>query len=298
MKKILLVLAVLVGLGAAAAGYVLIPPHLQIRRIEPALPSMADVQALLSAENGPTRISAIQIATKTFESGVGGNAVFIIEWDDGRAFMVDAGMDKEAAIEFAKQTEFLVGSGPFEYRTSVEQALSDRIANVRGVGFTHLHIDHVQGLIPFCRQRGVGAKAYQTAAQTGIHNLHTSEGAQIVRDSCLDPVTVEGEGMIRLPEFPGLTMFNAGGHTPGTTIFFVKVGEKLWVLSGDVSNNKRLLLNNQGKGPLYSYLLVPENTRQLEKLRLWLAELDAQDTIEVMVSHDADALAESEMPKM
>jgi glyoxylase-like metal-dependent hydrolase (beta-lactamase superfamily II) len=176
--------------------------------------------------------------------------------------------------------------------------LGDKIKNVRGVGFTHLHIDHTEGVKEFCERHGAGAKVYQTVAQATVHNLHTKEGAQLVHDSCLEPVVIEGEGIKPLKEFPGLAMLHVGGHTPCSTIFFVTVGDKLWVLSGDVSNDKQDLLNNRGKGFVYSYLIVPENTRQLEKLRVWLASLDAQKNIEVIVSHDADALAKSEILKM
>jgi glyoxylase-like metal-dependent hydrolase (beta-lactamase superfamily II) len=119
-----------------------------------------------------------------------------------------------------------------------------------------------------------------------------------VRDSCLESVIVDGEGIIPLKEFPGLAMLHVGGHTPCSTIFFVAVGGKLWVLSGDVSNDKRDLLNNRGKGFFYSYLVVPENTRQLNKLRIWLASLDALENTEVIVSHDSDALAKSEISKL
>jgi len=298
MKKVFLILTVVIGLGLVIGGIILVPPHLQIRKVEPALPSLAEVQQLLSVDNKPVRISAMQNSTKPVAVGVGGNAVFVIEWDDGRMFMVDAGMDKDAAIAFAKQTALLGGAGPLEYRMPVDQALGERIKNVDGVGFTHLHIDHVQGLSTFCAHRGAGAKAYQTSTQADVHNLHTEEGAKIVRESCLEPQVVQGEGLIAVPGFPGLTMFNAGGHTPGSTIFFVAVGNKLWVLSGDVSNNKQMLLNNQGKGFLYSYLLVPENTRQLERLRTWLTMLDQQPAIEVIVSHDAEALAQSDIAKL
>ena len=298
MKKIIAVVAVLLVLIVLVGAVILVPPHIQIRGIEPAPPSLAEIQKLRIVEHGPVKIGAIETSSQQSKNRVSGNTVFVIEWEDGRMFMVDAAMDKPAAVDFAKQMELLGATAPLDYRESVVQALGDKIKNIQGVGFTHLHIDHTQGVKEFCERRGTGAKVYQTATQATVHNLHTEEGAQLVRDSCLEPVVVEGEGITQLKEFPGLAMLNVGGHTPGSTVFFVTVGDKLWVLSGDVSNNKKALLDNKGKGFLYSYLIVPENTRQLEKLRVWLASLDAQKDIEVIVSHDADALAKSEIPKM
>lgn len=299
MKKIIAAVAALLVMALIVVAFILVPPHLQIRRVEPPLPDLTEVQKLAPVDSGPIRISYIDLASQQFGSRVSGNSVFVIEWEDGRIFMVDAGMDKKTATEFAEQAQRWLGAtAPLDFRIAAADALAGRIKHVRGVGFTHLHIDHVQGLQGFCRHRGIGAKVYQSADQANIHNLRTEEGAQIVRDSCLEQVVMAGEGLIQLSEFPGVVMLPVGGHTPGSTIFFVTVGDKIWVLSGDVSNNKRDLLENKGKGFLYSYLIVPENTRQAEKLRLWLSALDAEDNIEVIVSHDAEALASSNMPEL
>jgi glyoxylase-like metal-dependent hydrolase (beta-lactamase superfamily II) len=86
--------------------------------------------------------------------------------------------------------------------------------------------------------------------------------------------------------FPGLGVIALGGHTPGSTLFAVAIGDQLWLLSGDISNSKADLLSDTGKGFLYSYLLVPENTARNDVLRPWLGELDAEEDMIVIVSHD------------
>ena len=55
-------------------------------------------------------------------------------------------------------------------------------------------------------------------------------------------------------------------------------------------------MNNKGKGFLYSGIFVPENTGRTEDLRLWLTGLDTHDDIDVVVSHDLEALLATGMP--
>ena len=130
MKKALAVIAVLLALILLVGAVILVPPHLQIRGIEPELPSLAEIQKLRSVEHGPVRISAIEIASQSYQNRVSGNTVFVIEWEDGRIFMVDAGMDKPAAVAFAKQMELLGTTAPLNSRGSATQALGDKIKTV------------------------------------------------------------------------------------------------------------------------------------------------------------------------
>jgi glyoxylase-like metal-dependent hydrolase (beta-lactamase superfamily II) len=86
--------------------------------------------------------------------------------------------------------------------------------------------------------------------------------------------------------FPGLGIVELGGHTPGSTLFAVASENRLWLFSGDTTNSKADLLDNKGKGFLYSTILVPENTARTQALRSWLAGLDANHDVTVVVSHD------------
>ena len=105
-----------------------------------------------------------------------------------------------------------------------------------------------------------------------------------------------GEGAVMAVDgFPGLGLVALGGHTPGSTLFAVAVGDHLWLLSGDISNSKTDLLNDIGKGFFYSYLVVPEHTGRSELLRPWLAALDAKADTTVIVSHDLPDIAASGM---
>jgi len=149
--------------------------------------------------------------------------------------------------------------------------------------------------VPFCVARGSGASVFQTSWQRDLHNFNTVEGAGVVTDSCLEPGNL-GEGTIMTVEgFPGIGMVALGGHTPGSTLFAVAIDDQLWLLSGDISNSMADLQGDTGKGFLYSYLLVPENTARNDILRPWLGELDAKEDMTVIVSHDLLDIAESGM---
>ena len=66
--------------------------------------------------------------------------------------------------------------------------------------------------------------------------------------------------------------------------------------AGDITNVHQNLLDNVPKGWLYSTFLVPENTERMETLRLWLARLHARDDMDVVISHDPQALRAGRIP--
>lgn len=287
-----------IGLGVLvlAVAAFLVPPHLQTRRIAPALPSAAELLALRDVADGPVSIESVLVASQEAPRGTIGHSVFLARWADGRAFMIDAGMDRAGAADFAALLTRLMGAGEARFYGDAAEQLGPRVRDVRGVGFTHLHIDHTQGVGAFCAARGPGAAVYQTRWQAEEHNFNTTEGAGIIRDSCLEPRRLDGEGLVPVEGFPGLGAVALGGHTPGSTLFAVAVNGKLWLFSGDTTNTKANLLGDVGKGFLYSFVLVPENTARTAELRRWLAALDARDDITVVVSHDPEDAAASHLP--
>ena len=281
--KIAMVLVVLVLLFAA---FFLVPPHLQVRGVEPPLPDDTQLRALMSVENGPASVRYINTSTQKLPEGKLGHAVFLIEWANGSLFMIDAGMDRSTALDFGRLLETALDAEEAVSHGTIAELLGDDTQRVLGVGFTHLHIDHTQGVVPFCEARGPGAKVYQTSWQARLHNFNTEEGAAIVAESCLRSGKLSGDRILTAEGFPGLGIVGLGGHTPGSTLFAIAAGGRLWLLSGDTTNTKADLLSNTGKGFLYSYLLVPENTARTDAPRLWLAGLDANDDMSLVVSHD------------
>lgn len=296
LRTPLRVAAIAAGVLALAAAAFWGPPHLQTRAIAPPLPGVAELLALRDVPDGPMRVELLTVASQESPRGTLAHTAVLVHWADGRAFLIDAAMDRAGAEEFAELLKTISGAGEGRFRADVAEQLGPAIRDVRGVGFTHLHIDHTQGLGAFCAARGDGAAVYQTRWQAEEHNYNTTEGAAIVRGSCLAPRRLEGEGVLPVEGFPGLGAVALGGHTPGSTLFAVAVDGHLWLFSGDTTNTKASLLGDVGKGFLYSWLLVPENTARTAELRRWLAGLDARDDTSVIVSHDAADAAASGLP--
>jgi glyoxylase-like metal-dependent hydrolase (beta-lactamase superfamily II) len=119
-----------------------------------------------------------------------------------------------------------------------------------------------------------------------------------VGDSCLEARRLEGEGLVPVEGFPGLGAVALGGHTPGSTLFAAAVDGQVWLFSGDTTNTKASLVDDVGKGFLYSFVMVPENTARTAELRRWLAALDARDDMSVIVSHDPEDAAASALPRV
>ncbi len=305
MRRIREILAVGLTVGVVvvliAALFFLVPAHLQIRKMGGPLPSTEDLEALLEVPDGPVSISWINTATQSAGGRTLGHDAVWIRWADGRGFLVDTSMDEAAAADFRDLMALLWGEGEYHWAGDGAALLGPDVAHVAGVGFTHLHIDHTQGLGSLCRaleREGVPhARLFQTREQATVHNLHTSEGAAIVAGSCLQ-LGALGDGVLHAVDgFPGLAMVALGGHTPGSTLFAVAVQGHLWLLSGDTTNEKSAITHDRGKGFFYSYILVPEDTARTAELRGWLRTLDAREDTTVIVSHDVLDMRASAMPE-
>jgi glyoxylase-like metal-dependent hydrolase (beta-lactamase superfamily II) len=272
----------------AALLVLLLPAHLQVRDVDPALPSEQSLRALLAVENGPTRVRFVTTSSQQAGARVLSHNSVIVEWANGDMLLIDPGMDAAAAIDFGELMKAMQSAEDPVIHGTISQLLGTDINRVKAVGFTHLHIDHAQGVINFCEARGEGASALQTAYQTELHNFNTSEGAALVANSCLQQEIVEGDGLVSFDQFPGLALYPLGGHTPGSTLFAVADSDRLLLFSGDITNTRDALVHDQPKPWLYSYLMVPENTDRTALLRDWLGELNQQEDVEVIVSHDLE----------
>lgn len=287
MKLFAKIVGIVVLLLLVAVIIFLLPAHLQVRAVEPPLPTEESLRALLDLDTGPTRVSLLTTSSQRTGSGVLGHNSVVIEWANGEIVLIDAGMDEAAAVEFGELIGSMRGDAEQpEIYGNIAQLLGADIDRVKAVGFTHLHIDHSQGVVNFCAARGEGASLLQTTYQRDLHNFNTTEGAALIASSCLRQNIVEGDGLMQFARFPGLALYPLGGHTPGSTLFAVADGKRLLLFSGDITNSKADISNDQAKAFLYSYLLVPENNQRTAVLRDWLRNLDQQADIEVVVSHD------------
>jgi glyoxylase-like metal-dependent hydrolase (beta-lactamase superfamily II) len=293
--RIVALLLVLAGVFLAVRNG---PAHLQIRRVAPRLPSAEELRSLLAVSGGPRSLSWVNTSSQDVPGGQTGHPAFLAEWPDGSLFEVDAGMDPAAAVEFGKTVRWIANGGEVVTAGAVPDLIGSAVTRIRGIGFTHLHIDHTEGVKALCAAGPApGARVFQGSLQARLRDPNTEEGGGLVEGSCFAPVLAGDEGLLTLPDFPGLALVPLGGHTACSTMFAVAVDGHLWLLSGDISNSRRALLGNEGKGFVYSVLLVPEDTRRTALLRRYLAQLDAEDDITVIVSHDLAALRGSGLPE-
>lgn len=297
MRKVSRWLVVLSGGLLLGLGGLLAEAHLEIQRIAPLLPDAGTLTALDVGSAGPVRIGYLNSASQAMPGGREGvYPGFVLEWADGRLFLIDVGMDRPGARAFGQPLEWLIGAGPAVAHGSVAEQLGEAASNVAGVAFTHLHTDHTGGMHELCAAADGDIQVYQTAWQRERTNFGTAPGAADLEDAgCVEPVRLERGPLYPVPGFPGLAAIAGAGHTPGSTIYRVRVGATSWILAGDVSNEKSNLLADVGKPLVYSMLIVPEDRGRLGTLRRWLAELDADPAVEVVVSHDGDALRASGM---
>ena len=299
MRRILIGVALILLAALLTGSAVLLEAHWEIRSLVPVLPEPAALAAVDASQDGPMGVSHLITASQpSYDGGRMVHSVFLIEWADGRLFAIDAGMTPPQARDFGELIQLLGGPGSIEAHGSPGELLGEATARVRGVGFTHLHVDHTGGLASLCAGEGRALPVFQTAWQAELDNHTTRPGREdIEAAACARPERLDGRGpLLPVPGFPGLAALPAGGHTPGSTVFVARIGDTTWVFSGDITNTKDALLQNRPKERLYSLLIVPEAPLQLERLRLWLAELDAMPDTRVVVSHDGGALAASGIP--
>jgi len=313
VKRILLVmggLALLAGVGLAfGVGWA----HIAIRRERAPLPSVVAVLATAAGDDRPIAISWINTASQTMPRSavldsrrdinpgpphVLSHPAFVFEWSDGRLLLVDTGMDRAGAVAFGKPIERLVGAQPIEPLSSLAERLGPLRERVAGLVFTHLHVDHVEGVGALCAGIPHPVPVFMTEAQRERSNYSTRPGRWLLeRAACAKPVTLEGGPLFALPGFPGVLVIAAGGHTPGSQIVIahVRQGEKLrtYALTGDIVNNIDGINHDIPKPFFYSLVVVPEDGERLAELRGFLRELRDRAGIVLLVSHDQAELEAS-----
>jgi glyoxylase-like metal-dependent hydrolase (beta-lactamase superfamily II) len=296
LLRLLKVLGFLLLLVVVLVAALLGKAHWQVRQVRTPLPASSEIRSLLARPDPPVSITVINTGTQRIPgTGVLSYPAFALQWSDGRILLIDVGMEREAAVEFGRFIERVTDAGPVMPHGSVGEQLGRAIKDVAGVAFTHLHEDHTGGLNSLCVDSGTEISLFQTALQIDQQNYTTAIGDEVIANAaCVRRTRLSTDGLLyTLPGFPGLAAFAAGGHTPGSTVYFAQVEDTLWVLAGDIVNAKISIAKNVPKPMLYSLLITPEATGRLAELRLWLAELDADETISVLVSHDLQSLQDS-----
>jgi glyoxylase-like metal-dependent hydrolase (beta-lactamase superfamily II) len=302
MRRVLLVVVMLVLIAIVMLTSVLSSAHRQIRRVDPPLPDVAELLSSVSAGPGPTLVRYVNSASqRNADRGTMGHVAIVFDWEDGSRFIIDQGMDRTTAAEFGRPMEMLLGSEPLVPHGTVAEQMGRSVASVEALAFTHLHHDHTQGVVAFCREHAGWLPIFQTPLQFSERNHTTDMGYTFIEEAralpgsmdCAAPTPLDAgslQSIYPLPGFPGIVAVPAGGHTPGSTLYLARVEDHYWLFSGDITNTRRELLENLPKASLYSWLIVPENTDRTRRLREWLRDLDERPDLTVIVSHDLTAL--------
>jgi glyoxylase-like metal-dependent hydrolase (beta-lactamase superfamily II) len=286
----LLVLLLLIIAAALALA------HRGIRRESPPLPDFAALRAMADADDRPVRLRWINTASQltpglddSADARRVVHAVFVLEWADGRVLLVDAGMDAEAARQFGRPMELLLGAEPVEVGRSVSAALGKARDQVAGIVFTHLHVDHTQGIALLCADGAPPLSVYMTPAQLERPNYTTRPGLNQVRDApCGRIVPLPDTGIALLPELHGVGIVRVAGHTPGSQVVVAWVGKPArgYVLAGDVVFDMGQIRDDRPKPLAYRLLVTPESDEQLGKVRRWLHSLEIEESFSIIPSHD------------
>jgi glyoxylase-like metal-dependent hydrolase (beta-lactamase superfamily II) len=307
MRRLIRLLAI--GLAVALATLVALLgwTHWTIRQARPPLPSVDEIRALSIPADAPVEVLAVDTATQRMSRGLVLEAsldpapdleyrmshpAFLIRWADGRGLLVDLGMDSEAARSFGVPGEWL-GADPIRTHGSAAELLARWLpGGPLAVIFSHLHSDHVQGVAALCEGRSTGELTlFQTRSQLGRGNYTTWPGWDLLDEvSCLRH-QVLGEGRLApVPGHPGVHVFSAGGHTPGSQVVVAQLRDRdrnrLLVLTGDVVNHVGGIRHDIPKPDLYRLLVTPEADDRLGEVRRLLAALESDLGAELAVAHD------------
>lgn len=295
MRRLARALLVVVGLLVLFAAGGLSWAHLAMRGERPPLPDAAELRALADGDL-PVRLSWIETASQRGTPGGDGerrtvtHSVFVVEWADGRLLLIDAGMDAAAARAFGKPMEWLLGAEPVEVGRSVAEALGPARAHLAGIAFTHLHMDHTQGMELLCPPGAPPFSVFAAPAQTERPNFGTRSGLGQVRSAaCARRVSIADSGLVHLDGFPGVGIARVAGHTPGSQIIAVWVGgeePRGYILAGDAVFEIDQVCQDRPKPLLYRLLITPENDEQLGQVRRWLRALEREHGFAIVPSHD------------
>jgi len=313
LKVVVVVVLLVVALAAGGLAWL----HWEIQLARDPLPLLSDVLAVGATGEVPVKLSVIETSQQqTPRSGVIDPAgdphkdapfvmthpAFVLEWADGRILLVDTGMTREGAIKFGVPLEQFFNAGPANALTSTAAALGDAASRVQAIVFTHLHIDHTDGLRELCGRIGHPVKVFSTALQLDSWTPFTSEGKDLIAHApCAERVRLGHTPMKPLDGFPGVGIVSVGGHTPDSQAVFAAVrgaDDKLvrYVFTGDVTNTIDGMRSDVSKPLLYRLVIVPEDDDRLGELRRYFTTLERDHGIQIAVSHDQGHLHELGIP--
>ncbi len=311
LGRLLRAVVVLVLLVVAGVTGALVWMHMEVEAEHAPLPVVTELLAQASLPELPVKVSVIETAQQVtprkavIDPGTDPNPqapyvmthpAFVLEWADGHLLLVDVGMTRAGAIKFGGPLQQAFGAAAIEPLTSTAVALGDALDRVKGIVFTHLHIDHVDGVRDLCTRLKHPVKVFTTPPQLDTWTFFTAEGKDLVQHSgCTEPVRIGGAALMPLEGFPGVAVIAAGGHTPGSQAIVASVRQpdgtvKQYVFAGDITNTIDGIRKDVSKPLFYRLVIVPEDDDRLGELRRYLRAIETDHAFTIVVSHDQNYL--------
>ena len=173
----------------------------------------------------------------------------------------------------------LIDVGAFGIRGPLERQLAEagvKPGDITDVVLTHAHYDHSVNYVLFDRATvWIGAKEMEWAAAQppGFDPLPELYVQALAADPRVRRIR-EGEEFL-----PGITAFDAPGHTPGSLVFHLTANEVPVIFTGDAAKNRAELLSRK----VDMSLDEAASTNSIE--RIWALWRKAPGTI-VIPGHD------------
>jgi glyoxylase-like metal-dependent hydrolase (beta-lactamase superfamily II) len=314
---VLRAIALLFGLAVALVAALLLHAHVQIRGLDPELPTLAALRTQSELTELPVRVSYWNTSSQSSPRAgvleasldpapttpyVMAHPAFLLEWADGRALLVDAGMDRAQAESFGRPLEWM-GAEPAIAHGGIAERVAPALAGrPLAIAFTHLHTDHVGGVVGLCGALPADTRVrlFQTPAQADLVNFTTWPGrAELDRAPCLTRERLADAALAPLPGYPGAFAIRAAGHTPGSQILgaFVRdaSGVHGYLFAGDAANAIDGIRRDVPKPRAYQLLMVPEAETRLARVRAFLREAEAAGIV-IAIAHDEQHLATTGIP--
>lgn len=222
--------------------------------------------------------------------------LYLFRWGDGTTAIADAGLAPDGARSFGRPTEFL---GAEKTVCGVAPFAGIDPARVRAAVFSHLHVDHIQGLRAVCANGSAieirispeQADSDERFEVGGRGELEAMAEAGCVRSKAFDLVDADSVAP-GLAGLPGLHRVATPGHTPGSQLIigFVRGDAgtlRSVVVAGDVVNHRAGFRHDRPKPWWYRRLIVREVDDLQAENRHLLARLDAAG-FEILVDHHTE----------
>ncbi|KAA3620827.1 MAG: MBL fold metallo-hydrolase [Bacteroidetes bacterium] len=217
--------------------------------------------------------------------------VFIILHHEFGDYLIDAGLDSSYAnnphgtIKGILAKKFL-GKGSQEPNTHIAAILEQQNIQLKGVWLTHMHPDHIAGVIdlpkniPYVAGKGERYVNFRFIMQTdhlkGIEALYE----------------IDFSKGIDLPPFgKGVDLFGDGsfwaiessGHSTGHVMFFINGADEKVLVTGDACNDQNQF--DTGIGPGYFSSDIEEAQKMLESI---ISFKEQYPEVRLLFGHDHD----------